>query len=371
MKSYCKGLVISRELVRRAYETWLTKPSGKKNGWRVAKEYGSADALVDEILWEVTLRTLEFRPIKRYRHREPTNGKIRIIGVESVKQQVCDYVAILALEPLLKAKIGFYQAAAVEGKGQKLCRGALRRWSRGAVYHVKADVRKCYPSIKIDVVMALLRKYVKSADVLYVCECLLGTYDGGLEIGSYFSLQMAQLILSFAYHHIEGLGRRRRGRWIPLVTHQVWHMDDFVLISTSKSYLRQAMKSAERYMRNVLGVTLKLWKLARTSRKEPLDLGGWIVRELPRKDGTMRTRVTLRAGIFLRSTRAFARFTKRKSLARARRCASYWGWLRHADCNVVMTDRHIGKTFSRARRMVSAHDRMGARNGNTKDIQGD
>ena len=369
MKSYCKGLEVDRDLVARAYEAWLGGESGHKNGWRVEAEHGSADALVEEILWETTCRTLTFEPIHRYEHREPTNGKVRTIGVESVKQQVCDYVAVLALKPLLEAKLGFYQVAAVKGKGQRLCRGALRRWSHDARYHVKGDVRKCYPSISHDVVMRMLRRYVRSADVLYLCETLLGTYDrGGLEIGSYFSLQMANLVLSSAYHHVESLGRRRRGRWVPMVRHQIWHMDDFLLIGTSKRDLRMAMRAVERYMREELGIEIKPWKVARTSRREPLDLGGWVVRELGTRrempDGTTRvdesdrhTRVTLRDGIFLRGTRSFRYFVNRPSPRWASSCMAYWGWFKHGDCEGARRRRGIDRACSRARMVISRHAR--------------
>lgn len=83
-------------------------------------------------------------------------------------------------------------------------------------YHVHLDVRKCYPSIKPEVVSRILRRYVRSPDALYLCEALLATYGGGLEIGSYFSLRMAQLVLSFGYHSVEGWARSGAGagyRW--------------------------------------------------------------------------------------------------------------------------------------------------------------
>lgn len=370
MKSYCKGMVITSDTVREAYETWLTKSSGKKNGWRVAVEYGSADALIDEIAFEISERTLNFAPIRRYEYTEKTNGKVRTLGIESIKQQICDYIAVIAMRDFLHAKIGFYQVAAVEGKGQRLCRGALKRWSCESRYHIKADVRKCYPSIKTHVVARILQKYIKSQDVLYVCDMLLSTYDDGLEIGSYFALQMAQLVLSFAYHYIEGLGKYRRGKWVPLVSHQIWHMDDFILIGTRKADLRRAARLVERYIRDEFGLELKHWKIAKTSKSEPLDLGGWIVRELGVKrelsDGSTyvdeskkRSRATLRNGIFLRGTRTFARFSKRKSVVRARGCVSYWGWFKHGDCCSVVRARHIGTCFAHARRVVSKHDKLG------------
>lgn len=140
MKSYCKGLVIDREHVARAYELWSKAQAGHKNAWRVPKEHGSASALIDEIAEEVAERRLTFRPIHRYEHREPTNGKVRTIGVESVKQQVVDYAVILAMQPLLDAKLGYWQVAGVPGKGQSACRRAMRKWVREGGYHVKLDM---------------------------------------------------------------------------------------------------------------------------------------------------------------------------------------------------------------------------------------
>ena len=349
MRSYCKGLEIGRELVRRAYDLWLTRPSGRKNRWRVEKEYGGADALVEEIVWEITMRTLTLAPIRRYQRIEPTNGKRRTIGVESVKQQICDYVAIVAMEPMLEAKIGFYQVASVPGKGQRLARGALRRWSREGGYHVKADIRQCYPSISHDVVMGILRRYVRSADVLYLCETLLATYDrGGLEIGSFFSLKMAMLVLSFAYHHVEGLSRERRGKRVALVRHQIWHMDDVILVGPDKRNLKMAMRSLIRYLRNELGLTVKPWKVAKTSDTEPLDMGGFVVRE---------RRTTLRPALFLRARKAYARFRKHPTLGLARRCCSYWGWLLHSDSDGFIQGNSIHRLTRKACGMIATYDR--------------
>ena len=265
-KTYLRHYEITFSDVLNAYIAWSQGESGKKNQNRVIEEYGSVNALVFEIYTEMRGRALSFRPIHRYSRREPTNGKVRIIGVESVKQQVCDYLVVTLLEPLYSAKIGFYQVAAVEGKGQRLCRGALRRWVRDARYHVKLDVKQCYPSTSHRVVMAMYRKLVGSKDVIYVITCLLSTYTGGgLEIGSYFSLRTMQLVLSYGYHHVESLHKVRRGKSVPLVTHQIWHMDDVLLIGTDKRNIKVAVRSLERYLWRVFRLRLKPWKIAKTS----------------------------------------------------------------------------------------------------------
>lgn len=344
MKSYCKGLKITREMVADAYAEWRRNESGRKNHKRVDEEYGSPDAMIDEIFAEISSRTLGFRPIRRSKRRDRTNGKERVIGIASIKQQVCDYLCVMAMEEFLSKRSGFYQTANERGKGLRLCRNALRRWSRTERYFIKADVRKCYPSIKTDVVMRVLRKYVRSDDVLYVCETILDTYDGCLEIGSYFSLKMAQLVLSFLYHYVESVGKVRRGKRVPLVRHQIWHLDDVIITGNDKRDLKMAMRRLEWYATSEFGLEFKPWKVCRTGKSERLDLGGWTA-----YDG----RVMLRGTLFLRATRAFARFSKTRTLTLAKRVVSYWGWLSNGDCSEVIRTRGFGMVFSLARSMIS------------------
>lgn len=344
MKSYCKGLVMDRAHIARAYDEWSHAKAGHKNAWRVPKEHGSADALIDELVREIDGRCLTLRPIKRYEHKEPTNGKVRIIGVESVKQQVLDYAIVLAMEPLLTAKIGYWQVAGVKGKGQKACRRAMRQWVHEGGYHVKLDIKQCYPSISHKVVRDIVRKYVRSTDVLYCVDAILATYGEGLEIGSYFSLCMANLVISFGYHYLEGLGKTRRGKWVPLITHQLWHMDDGLVLAKDKRNLKMAVRSLVRYMHDEFGLTFKPWKIAKTDAIEPLDMGGFVVR-----DG----RCTLRAPIFKRAKRAFSRFSKRHTLRLAYRVVSYWGWLIGTDSDGFILRNGFNRLFRIARGIVS------------------
>lgn len=349
MKSYCKGLRVDEALISRAYESWLKAPAGKKNEWRVADEHGSHKALISEIASEVSSRSLTLRQIKRYRHREPTNGKLRIIGVESVKQQVCDYVAIEALEGLLRAKVGFWQVSSVKGKGQLMAASAVSRWSQEGGYFVHIDVRKCYPSIKADVVMRILRRYVRSPDVLYVCETLLATYGDGLEIGSYFSLRMAQLVLSFGYHAVEGMHKTRRGSSRQLVSHQIWYADDIYLFGNDKRDLRSAARQLQKLLLNEFGLHVKPWKICQISEQEPVDVVGFTVRP---------SRVTLRATLFLRASRAFRKYRREPTLRRARRVTSYGGWFEHTDSLGVAMNNGFDKVLRKARRHVSAAERQ-------------
>jgi len=351
MRTYCKKTTIDKPFIMAAYQKWLKAPAGHKNAWRIEREFGKAENLVSEITDEVRNRCLSFNPIHRYEHVEPINKKVRTIGVLSVKQQVVDYVIVSALEPMLDAKIGFYQVASVPGKGAKLARSALRKWAHEGGYHVKLDVRKCYQSISHDVVTRIVSKHVRNADVLYMLETTLATYEHGLEIGSYLSLRLAQLVLSYPYHYIESLQKERRGKHVRLVKHQVWHLDDALLLGSNKRDLKMAVRKLERYMRNEFGLTLKPWKIAKTNDGEPLDLSGFIIRS---------RRTTLRPTLFLRARRAFARFRRKRSESLARRACSYYGWLKHSNAARFTRANGVIWLLREAKKIISKQDRRKA-----------
>ena len=154
-KTYLRKHRMSLTDVLMGHHSWISKESGKKNAHRIRKEHGCLMPFLMKLQYDIKNRCLSFDPIHRYNRVEPTNGKIRLIGVEPAKQQICDHTVTNLLQPLYDAKIGFYQVASVKGKGQRFCKTTLRKWVREGGYHVKLDVRQCYPSTKHDMVMDL------------------------------------------------------------------------------------------------------------------------------------------------------------------------------------------------------------------------
>lgn len=222
MKTYCKGLEFTRKSVVEALHRWKKSDSGKENGWRVADEYGTETAFVDRIWLELSTETLTFEPIRTYLKHDPNNGKLREISVESIKRQVCNYLCVGALEPLLDAKVGFWQVSSgVKGKGAALGMRKLRRAVHRFVYHVHVDIRNCYGSMQTAIVEGLVARYVKNSQVLYLLHSLLSTMDGVLILGSYLSLRLAALVISFAYHAVEEAAKERRGKRMRLAGCQV------------------------------------------------------------------------------------------------------------------------------------------------------
>lgn len=350
MRTWLRGHRITRGEVRDAYGAWLKSRAGRKHACEVAEIHGSADGLIDEIYTEIAERRLAFAPIRYFDRREKTSGKVRKIGIQSIKQQVCDYLAVRALQPMLDAKLGYYQCASVPGKGQVFAKRHIERWYAEGGYYVKLDVRKCFPSVDQSVVLAYLEKHVGSADVVYLVQAALANYGtpgkrGGLNIGSYLSQYLANLVLSMAYHHIEGLSKVRRGKRRALVRHQLWYMDDLVMFSKSRRDLVMAAREVERFIASELHLSVKPWKACRCGA-DKLDMVGYVI-------GSERT--ALRPGLFLRARRAYARMSRAPCLSRARRCVSYWGFLKHSGCGRMR--QSFKAVFDECKRIISAWEK--------------
>ena len=347
MKTWLRGHRLTRDAVESAALRWSRADGGKK-----ARRRGlvgdDLTGMVDDIWADIQRRELALEPIRYFSKYEPSAGKVRNIGIETPKQQVCDYLAVDALMPMLGAMIGHWQCACVPGRGQLTAKCALEKWRGNGLYFIQGDIRKCFPSIEHGRLMARLESRVGSKDVLWLVESLIMTFGAGLDIGSYLSAWLCNWYLSFAYHTIEQMSKTRRGHHVPLVDHQVWYMDDFVLVGHDKRDLKSAMRGHVQYMRDELGLSVKPWKLCRWSQDEFPDLGGYAV--LPD-----RTRV--RGRTFLRARRAFLRQSAHPSTGRAARVVSMAGIVAHADCSQFVRSEHVHDTVRGSKQMVSEQAR--------------
>ena len=232
--------------VRRAIDHYLKGKRSRRDVTRFLETHPDLDRLAERIADEIREgRYLDTR-ITYFNRVEPISGKHRVIGRESVRHQIYDHVAVMALQPLFDAKVGRWQTASIPNRGTIDARRAIKRWTRerSSKWFVKLDVRKYYPSIDRPTLKAMLTRDVGDPILLRLVFHLIDRYQGdnGLNIGSYLSQWLANYYLSHAYHWIESPAMtiertsRRTGEITRrrLITHQLRYMDDLLLIGTSK-----------------------------------------------------------------------------------------------------------------------------------------
>lgn len=301
--------------VRRAIDHYLKGKRSRRDVTRFLETHPDLDRLASQIGDEIREGRYRDTRIAYFNRIEPISGKHRVIGRESVRHQIYDHVAVMALQPLFDAKVGRWQTASIPNRGTIDARRAIKRWTRerSSKWFVKLDVRKYYPSIDRTTLKAMLTRDVGDPILLRLVFHLIDRYQGGngLNIGSHLSQWLANYYLSHAYHWIESPAMtiertcRRTGEITRrrLITHQLWYMDDLLLIGSSKRDLKIAARRIVHHLQDTLKLDVhEEWNCKRLDL-EPIDMVGYTFRP--------HGRVNIRSGVFLRARRTFNRARRR------------------------------------------------------------
>lgn len=381
MKTYCKDVDITkRELISGCAYACLQNKYKRRDVLRLLashSEHGVAylkrayaahgacavsaevERVIDTIRAEIQNRELVLKPIWYRDKIDASNHKVRRIGIQDIKQQIYDYIAVEGLRPILR-RIGEYQCASIPGRGQRHGVSAIRRWVRNPHirYAVKVDVHKCFESIDHDALMAWLRHRVRNDTLLWLVDTLIRTFEQGLSIGSFLSQYLCNLYLSDLYHFISEnayvvrKSRKRRGnsRRMRLVRHVLFYMDDILLLGGNLKHLKMAVRA--------LCVKVEQLKLRIKDKRSVYSLGE---HEFIDMMGVRiyRSHITIRGYVFLRIRRAFCKLWRRIKthqpvpVSLARRCASYYGILKSTDSFELRVAWHVATAMRVCKGVIS------------------
>jgi hypothetical protein len=79
---------------------------------------------------EIDTQSITLEPIKYIDKVDASSGKVRKIGLATIKQQVYDYIVVKACNRMFLNKIGTYQCASIKGRGQIYGKKAIEKWIR-------------------------------------------------------------------------------------------------------------------------------------------------------------------------------------------------------------------------------------------------
>lgn len=313
-------------------------------------------------------RKLDLDPVRYENRRDPGSNKLRLVGIESPMHQVLDHICVWCMMDLFNAKIEPCQFASLESRGAVkgahliatwvkqdndkawYCTENGYRYSKSTEYYIQGDVRKCYPSMKREVVMKLLEDDISKNDtILWLTNELLSMHEHGFIIGSLLSQFLCNYIMSFCIREAFGMKKERRGKAVKLVHHQVWYMDDFILTGPDSRNLKMAYTRLGKVMKDRFGLELKPARVVRWCEKAP-DIMGYVIHS----DGT----ITIRPRNYLKARRIYTRAGNRStmSLEQAHLVVSYNGFFKNSDCKEESKKLKVEEITNRAKRLISDYD---------------
>lgn len=362
MKRYCKNIDISdRNFIKKAILECLNG-KGKKNKFsrrdtiRMFSEYsnlptrflfyisktkqyhmfnGIIDTITEGVRFEILNKSYQWKEI--WYSQKLEGKKIRTIGIQDIKQQLYDYIAVNGLHELFDKKIGRYQCAAIPSRGQVMGKKAIEKWIRNknVKYGWKGDAKKYYENINTKILKKLLVRYVKNPPLLNLTFSLIDSFKSGLSIGSYLSQYLANFYMSFLYHFLsesEEMFKTRKHKngkhkKIKLINHVLIYMDDIFITSGNLKYLKMAVKKLKTFAAKYLDVFIKdedSW-INFSDKNGYVDIMGFLI---------SKSKTIVRPSTFRRYRKSIKKALKRKRITRkqAYQIISRWGWLSNADC---------------------------------------
>lgn len=333
------------------------------------------DFVAEDLTQRIRDRNLRLKCVHTFYRVDGMSQKLRTINSESPEQQLFEYIAHHALQPLFRAKILPCQCGSIPGRGQIGGKRQIERILRKKFHcenldEVKCDVRHAYQSVTVECVMMLLRRDIgKNKPLLWFVEACMSNYpDGRLMIGGYLPTWLFNYVMSYVLRYLLSLYKSRRGVRHNMVWAVVCYADDFSMYG-KWSNLRRAIKNTTAWAKETLGLEIKgLWDISYISsfeeekgmykkRKEGslertpgVDMVGFVVR---------RTYTIIRAGIFIHLRRQILRGQRDLDTLgyipwwRAYKICSHYGWLKNTDSQKFRIRYKVKQIMKAAKKAVS------------------
>lgn len=250
--------------------------------------------------------------------------KVRLISALPFVDRVVQHAINNVIEPIVDKRMYFHSYACRKGKGTHGASDYITRSLRNMTYEnqtlfaIKGDIHHYFQSISHQTLKAILRKVFKDKELLWLLDLIIDRSAGraGIPVGNLTSQLFANLYLNELDVYVKEVLH---------VKCYVRYMDDFVILSHDKQYLRETLAKIEAFIKERLQLSLNP-KTAIVNTKTCVDFCGykhWNNHKKIRKTSVKRMRRVIRAYR-----------CKKISKERLIKSAQSWlGHIKHADTN--------------------------------------
>lgn len=211
---------------------------------------------ISNIIKEIQNKTYKPGNYRMFLIYEP---KERVIEALPYKDRViircfCDNCII----PRIRRKLIYDNAACIKGKGTLFSINRLTGFLKkeynikkdNNIYFLKCDIKKYFPSINHNILLSLLKEAGFSSDELWLIRIFIDNYNDGVT-GLPLGNQTSQW---FALYYLDKVDRLIKEKL--RVKHYIRYMDDMILISRDKEYLKYCLSQIEKMCNDELKLSL-------------------------------------------------------------------------------------------------------------------
>lgn len=291
---------------------------------------------------QTALREGSYQP-GHYRQFVIRDRKPRVISAAPFRDRVVHHALMAEVEPWLDARFIHHSYACRRGKGAHKAVDYFQSQAHRYPYVLKLDIARYFPSIRHDVLLTQLGRYIAEPPLLsvlqkIVCSGPVESAGVGIPIGNLTSQVFANLYLNDLDHAIQA--DTRCGAYLRYV-------DDLFILGDDKATLWQLLGDVRRMLADV-GLQVHPRKCSLLPTRQKVDILGYQVtreRRWLRNDNGYRAqrRLKLLAGAYA---------CGEIDLPEVRQRVSSWlGHARHAECEGLLKTMLGNVSFQRDARV--------------------
>ena len=196
------------------------------------------------------LKTENYQP-NDYRYFKIYKPKERTIAVADFEDRVVHNAIVNILEPIYEKSFIYNSYATRKNKGTHKAIQKAQSYLKNNFWYFKTDIKKYFDSIDHNILNSILKRKIKDKKLLILIEKIItngGDNGKGLPIGNLTSQFFANVYLDKLDHYLkDNLG----------IKYYIRYMDDFVVLSENKEYLKKLRKKIKEFLANNLKLQLK------------------------------------------------------------------------------------------------------------------
>jgi RNA-directed DNA polymerase len=140
------------------------------------------------------------------------------------------------------------------------------------VWVLKCDIRKFFASIKHEVLLAILRERIQDSNILWVFSQITKSFDLGNEgVGLPLGNLTSQLLVNIYMNEFDQFVKQGLK-----VKYYLRYADDFVFLSSDRSYLEKLLPRISDFLKEELRLSLHPNKVSISTLSSGVDFLGWI-----------------------------------------------------------------------------------------------
>lgn len=205
--------------------------SKKKRNRRGVQRYLQKEDLLLELLKELHTGTYVPRPLTPKIIYDHKSNKQRKIVQPHFRDQIVHWMIMLQLSPHMERVMIRHTVAVIPKRGPILAHRTLEHWAkhhngRRMRWVVQLDIKQYYASIRHDLMMKKLSRYIRDKKVLAFIQQILTHGGKGLPLGFYLSQWLANFYFDDIDHFIKEKLR---------IKQYIRYVDDIIFFSPKKS----------------------------------------------------------------------------------------------------------------------------------------